>query len=229
MTVQNNLDPPLPAVEMATGDKPDATVIWLHGLGADGHDFEPIVPHLGLDTGPGVRFIFPHASVRPVTINGGMPMRAWYDIAGVTINDRTDETGVRESAEICEKFIERERARGIDMKRIVLAGFSQGGAIALSCALRLDQPLAGVIALSTYLPMPDKTAVELSDGGRCQRIFMAHGTQDPVVPIAMGRATHEWLKGHKIDVQWREYPMPHAVSPEEIQDIGEFLENQLRS
>jgi phospholipase/carboxylesterase len=195
-------------------------VIWLHGLGADGHDFEPIVPELRLESALRVRFVFPHAPVQPVTINGGYAMRAWYDIG----NDRRqDEAGIRASQARVEALIARERTRGVAARRIVLAGFSQGGAIALQTALRHPERLAGVLALSTYLPLAETLAAEAHPANRDAPIFMAHGTQDPLIPLARAAASRDTLRALGYDVQWREYPMPHSVCAEEIAEIGAWL------
>ena len=208
------------SVEIETGrDEPQGSVIWLHGLGADGHDFEPIVPELRLPEEFGVRFIFPHAPMRPVTINGGMKMRAWFDILSFDRDGLADEAGVRASTEILEDLIRRERDRGIDASKIVVAGFSQGGAIAIHAALRSKQALAGLMALSTYLPL----ASELGDEAVKLPIFMAHGTFDPVLPMALGRESADLLLSKGFDVEWHDYPMAHAVCAEEIEDIRRWL------
>ncbi len=198
-----------------------ASVIWMHGLGADGHDFEPIVDELDLPSRP-VRFIFPHAPRRPVTINGGMLMRAWYDISDAAIR-REDASGVRQSQAIVEQLIAGEVARGVASTDIVLAGFSQGGAIALQTALRHPARLAGVMALSTYLPLADMLAAEASAANRDLPIFMAHGKHDPVVVPARAGSSRDTLQGLGYAVQWQEYPMPHAVCPQEIVDISRWL------
>lgn len=198
-----------------------ASVIWMHGLGADGHDFEPIVDELDLPSRP-VRFIFPHAPRRPVTINGGMLMRAWYDISDAAIR-REDASGVRQSQAIVEQLIAGEVARGVASTDIVLAGFSQGGAIALQTALRHPARLAGVMALSTYLPLADTLAAEASAANRDLPIFMAHGKHDPVVVPTRASSSRDTLQGLAYAVQWQEYPMPHAVCPQEIVDISRWL------
>jgi len=208
------------SVEIETGrDEPQGSVIWLHGLGADGHDFEPIVPELRLPEEFGVRFIFPHAPMRPVTINGGMKMRAWFDILSLDRDGLADEAGVRASTGILEDLIRREQDRGIDASKIVVAGFSQGGAIAIHAALRSKQKLAGLMALSTYLPL----ASELGDEVVKLPIFMAHGTFDPVLPMALGRESADLLLAKGLDVEWHDYPMAHAVCAEEIEDIRRWL------
>ena len=214
-------------VELATGETPVGSVIWLHGLGADGHDFEPIVPELRLPPDLALRFVFPHAPVRPVTINGGMSMRAWYDIYSLDAAGRADEAGIRESSAILEALIEREVGRGIDTSKIVLAGFSQGGAIAIHTATRARVKLAGLMALSAWLPMPNAFAAEVVEnpdaGDTSLPIFMAHGSFDPVLPIQMGKAAAELLSSNDFRVQWHEYPMAHQVCMEEINDIRSWL------
>ena len=202
-----------------------ASVIWMHGLGADGHDFEPIVDELELPPRP-IRFIFPHAPRRPVTINGGMMMRAWYDISDAAIR-REDASGVRQSQAIVEQLIAGEVARGVASTDIVLAGFSQGGAIALQTGLRHPERLAGVMALSTYLPLADLLAGEASAANRDVPIFMAHGTADPVITLARAEQSRDALKSLGYRVEWRAYPMPHAVCPQEIADISAWLRRVL--
>jgi len=216
----------LNALEIATGPKPTAAVIWLHGLGADGNDFAPIVPELDLPPAP-IRFVFPHAPAMPVTINGGYVMPAWYDILGTDINRREDEAGVRASQKAVEELIAREAERGIAPSRIVLAGFSQGGAIALQTALRRSQPLAGVMALSTYVPLAATLAAERSAASNGVPIFMAHGTYDPIIPLATAQRSRDLLQGLGYAVEWYEYPMEHSVCPEEIAAIGAFLKKTL--
>jgi phospholipase/carboxylesterase len=206
------------AVEINTGPNPGAAVIWLHGLGADGHDFEPIVPELGL-TKP-VRFVFPHAPVRPVTINQGMRMRAWYDIFQFG-GGPEDEAGVRASQELVDQMIAEEKKRGIG--RIVLAGFSQGGALALQAALRQPEPLAGVLALSTYLPLSATLEPERSPANREVPIFMGHGQYDDIIPLARAEQSRQILERLGYKVEWHTYPMPHSICPEEIAHISAFL------
>ena len=217
-------DPPLviEPPEAAT-----ASVIWLHGLGADGHDFEPIVAELGEAVTRSVRYVFPHAPRIPVTINGGMVMRAWYDIADTDLANRADESGVRASAGIVEALIADELARGLDSTRILLAGFSQGGAIALHTGLRYGKTLAGILALSTYLPLQDQAAAELGEANRDIPIFLAHGSQDPVIPLALSERSRQFLAARGYRVQCHTYPMPHSVCPEEIRDIAVWLEQVL--
>jgi len=213
----------LPAVELETGPVPDAAVIWLHGLGADGNDFVPIVEELPLPPGLALRFVFPHAPVRAVTINNGFRMRAWYDLRAADFTTRADLAGVRESQRQVEALIRREQERGIAPGRIVVAGFSQGGAIALHAGLRHAGRLAAVIALSTYLVDPDSLPAEASAANRDLPVFMAHGTQDPVVRFAWGDASRRSLAAMGYAVEWHSYPMPHAVVWEEIAAVGAFL------
>jgi phospholipase/carboxylesterase len=216
----------LNALEIATGPVPTAAVVWLHGLGADGNDFAPIVPELDLPAGP-IRFVFPHAPSLPVTINGGYVMPAWYDILGTDVDRREDEAGVRASQKAVEQLIEREHGRGIAPNRIVLAGFSQGGAIALQTALRRPQPLAGVIGLSTYLPLAATLATERHTASNAVPIFMAHGRYDPIIPLATAERSRDLLQGLGYAVEWHQYPMEHSVCPEEIAAIGMFLRKVL--
>ncbi len=218
---------PLPCIEIETAPNPQHTVIWLHGLGADGHDFEPIVPELVDPRWPALRFVFPHAPVRPVTINGGMPMRAWYDIVGMEIAQRQDERGMRESVAQLEELVASEMARGVSSERILLAGFSQGGAIALACGLRHAHKLDGIIALSTYLPMAEKTAAEAAAANRATPIFFAHGTADPVVPLVLGEMSRNHLQGLGYAIEWHAYPMAHQVCAEEIADLRRFIGTRL--
>jgi len=213
----------LPSIELETAPNPTASVIWLHGLGADGNDFVPIVPELRLPQSLRVRFVFPHAPVRAVTINNGMRMRAWYDIAAADLNSRADLVGVRESQAQLEALIERENARGMPSERIVLAGFSQGGAIALYTGLRHAERLAGIMALSTYLIAPDKLATEASAANRGAPIFMAHGTADPVVRFQWGEASKRMLGAAGYPIEWHTYGMEHSVCMEEVQAIGAWL------
>jgi phospholipase/carboxylesterase len=210
------------AVEINTGPNPQASVIWLHGLGADGHDFEPIVPELELARP--VRFVFPHAPVRPVTLNQGMRMRAWYDILQLG-GGPEDEAGIRASQKLLEAMIAEEKKRG--MRSIVLAGFSQGGAIVLQTALRHAERLAGVLALSTYLPLNATLEAERSPQNRDLPIFMAHGQYDDIIPLARAEQSRKVLERLGYPVQWHVYPMPHSVCPEEITAISAFLRSVL--
>ncbi len=222
----------LEAVEIETGKNPTASVIWMHGLGADGNDFVPIVNELELDGTPAIRFVFPHAPMRPVTINNGYVMRAWYDVSFGDLEGqsrRADEKGVRESQAHITALIEREAKRGVAAEDIVLAGFSQGGAIALQTGLRHPRKLAGVIALSTYLPLAESLLQESAPANKATPIFMAHGTYDPVVPLMMGAGSMTLLSGLGYAVEWRQYPMPHSVCPEEIEDIGHWLRKILKA
>ena len=211
----------LDAVEIETGRAPHAAVIWLHGLGADGHDFEPIVPELSLALP--VRFVFPHAPMRAVTINGGAVMRAWYDVYGVEGVRREDAAGVRASQTCIEALIARERNRGVAPSRIVLAGFSQGGAMAIHTGLRHPERLAGIMALSCFVPQADTLAAEASAANREAPIFMAHGTHDPLIPIARARSGRDLLISLGYRVEWHEYRMPHSVCGEEIAEISAWL------
>jgi phospholipase/carboxylesterase len=214
---------PLPAIEIETGANPRHAVIWLHGLGADGHDFEPIVPELVAPGWPALRFVFPHAPVRPITINGGMAMRAWYDISGMEIAQRQDERGIRDSIRLLQEIVEREVGRGVDSRNIYLAGFSQGGAIVLSGGLRSPTRLGGIVALSTYLPMAEKTDAETSSANRDVPIFMAHGMLDPTISHALGEMSRDYLAQRGYAIDWHAYPMAHSVCAEEIADLRRWL------
>ena len=213
----------LPAIEIETGAKPNAAVIWLHGLGDDGRGWSEIVPALNMPATPAVRFIFPHAPVMPVTINNGYPMRAWYDIRENDFNQRADIAGVKRSQTQVELLVAREKARGIAARRIVLAGFSQGGAIALYAGLRHAERLAAIVALSTYVIAPVTLALEASAANRDIPIFMAHGTQDPVIQFRWAEASRQVLVAAGYNVEWHAYPMPHSAMPEEIDAISAFL------
>ena len=213
----------LEAIEIETAASPGASIIWMHGLGADGHDFVDVVPELGLPARPGVRFVFPHAPMRPVTINGGYVMRAWYDIRDDGGVRREDPAGVRASQKAIEALIAREKERGVPAAAIVLAGFSQGGAMALHTALRHTERLAGVMALSCSLPLSDTLAGEAAPANRDVSIFMAHGTHDPMIPMARALRAREVLTGLGYRLEWHEYPMPHSVCVEEIAHIGAWL------
>ncbi len=213
----------LDSIVMETAPEPDAAVIWMHGLGADGHDFEPIVRELSLPARPGVRFVFPHAPLRPVTINQGHVMRAWYDIRALAGVRREDEAGVRQSARQIEALIARERQRGIVPGRLVLAGFSQGGAMALHVGLRCPDRLAGVLALSCFLPLASTLAAEAAAANRDVPIFWAHGAHDPMVPLALAEQGREQVAALGYPIEWHQYPMPHSVCAEEIADIARWL------
>ena len=215
----------LDAIEIETVKNPTASVIWLHGLGADGNDFAPIVPELRLPKA-GIRFVFPHAPVRPVTINAGMRMRAWYDIADGA-NRREDERGVRASQVLIEALIAREKERGTKAGRLVLAGFSQGGAIALHAGLRHPERIAGIMALSAYAPVGEKLSAERSTANRDVPIFMGHGSDDPIIPLVRAEQSRNLLKSLGYPVEWHEYGMPHSVCPEELTDIGAWLRKVL--
>ena len=208
-------------VEVNSGENPVGSVIWLHGLGADGHDFEPIVPELNLPADLPLRFVFPHAPMRPVIINGGMVMRAWYDIVTLDAEGRADADGVRESTAILEALIAREIQRGVSAEKIIVAGFSMGGAIAINTALNTAHSLAGLMALSTYLPLPSE--VDGSSGNRDLPVFMAHGSFDPMLPMQWGRLSAQRLEETGFKVDWHDYPMAHAVCPQEIADIRNWL------
>ena len=213
----------LPCIELETGARPDAAVIWLHGLGADGNDFVPIVEEMRLPDALSIRFVFPHAPVRPVTLNNGFRMRAWYDIAPGDLMNRADLAGVRASRAQVEALMAREVARGIPARRLVVAGFSQGGVIALYTGLRHAARLAGIVALSTYVVQPDALGAEASAANRDVPIFMAHGTADPMVQFAWGEASRRALEAAGYGVEWHTYPMPHAVVWEEIVAVRDFL------
>jgi len=213
----------LETIELQTGDQPVASIVVLHGLGADGNDFVPIAQELDLsDVGP-VRFVFPHAPVRPVTLNGGMAMRAWYDILGADLARREDEPGLRTSITQVQALLDREAARGIPPERTVLMGFSQGCAMTLLAGLRAPQRLAGLVGLSGYLPLAATTAAERSAANRDTPVFLAHGRFDPMVVLARGTATRDALLALGQPVQWHEYPMQHSVCGEEIADLNAWL------
>jgi len=213
----------LPRVELESAPNPTAAVIWLHGLGADGHDFAGLVPELDLSNCPPIRFVFPHAPSLPVTVNGGYVMPAWYDILGTNLFSQQDSVGIQASERAIVALIEHEVALGIPADRIVLAGFSQGCAMALHAGLRLPQRLAGIMALSGYLPLADRLGAERHPANAQTPVFMAHGTQDPVVVIARGEASRDALVALGQPVDWRSYPMPHSVHPNEMTDISAFL------
>jgi phospholipase/carboxylesterase len=217
----------LDCVEHETGPQPTHSVIWLHGLGADGHDFAPIVPELQLPASLAVRFVFPHATIQPVTINGGMAMRSWYDILTPNLVKREDETGIRISEQAIQALIARENARGIPSSRIVLAGFSQGCAMTLHTGIRFKEKLAGLMGLSGYLPLIDMAAHEHEPVNAATPIFLAHGTHDPVVTLERAEASRAKLVDLGYQVQWHTYPMPHSVCAQEIDDISSFLQSVL--
>lgn len=222
------MDPLLPAIEIATAAAPRFSVIWMHGLGADGSDFEPVVPELGLDDSPGIRFIFPHAPAIPVTCNGGYVMPAWYDIISLDSSSRTvDESGIVRSRQAIRDLMTRENQRGVPCSRIFLAGFSQGGAIAYTTALTHAEPLAGVIALSTYIPSQKLIAAEAAAANHALPIFAAHGSEDDVVSIELGLRARDFLmaRGHRVN--WHDYPMPHSICIEEIQAVGQWLKDAM--
>lgn len=215
------------AVVMEPEGTPDAAVIWLHGLGADGFDFVPIVPELGLPEALQPRFVFPHAEVRPVTLNGGMAMRAWYDILSLDRGGAQDEAGIRASATRVDALIAEQEAAGVARSRIVVAGFSQGGAIALHAGLRHPQRLAGLMGLSTYLPLEHTLEAEASAANRDIPILMCHGSRDPMLPMALGQGSCQQLARLGWQPEWREYPMEHQVCMEEIRDIAAWLQRVL--
>lgn len=218
----------LPAIEIQSGKNPQYAVIWLHGLGADGSDFVPVVPELGLDEAPGIRFVFPHAPEIPVTCNNGYVMPAWYDIISLDSNSRRiDEAGIVNSREAIRHLIARENRRGIPCERIFIAGFSQGGAVAYTTALTHPEALAGIIALSTYLPSAELVSRELTEANRAIPIFAGHGTEDDVVSPELGLHARDFLRKNAYQVEWHEYPIPHTVCLEEIQAIGQWLKGRL--
>ncbi|RMH61565.1 MAG: carboxylesterase [Zetaproteobacteria bacterium] len=219
----------LPHITLETGPNPRGAVIWLHGLGADGHDFEPIVLQLGLPRDMPLRFIFPHAPAMPVTINGGYVMPAWYDIRRDDLGVEHDEAGIMRSALAIQALIEQQNMKGIDNRRIVLAGFSQGAAMALHLGLRLRERLAGIIALSGYLLLPARLAKEATRAALETPVFMAHGLDDPIVPITLAEAAHDRLARLGVEVAWHTYPMAHQVCPEEVRAIGRWLQEILSS
>ena len=223
--------PEIEYIEYQTGMDPAFSVIWLHGLGADGHDFEPIAPQLGISSDIAVRFIFPHAPERPITVNGGMVMRGWYDIVDLPVDpqqtQREDRAGLEESSAIVHELIAQENRRGIPTGNIFLAGFSQGGAVALFAGLRLEQKIAGIIALSTYLPHAGALEAERSEVNRETAVFYGHGTQDPLIPLEAAEESRDLLEKFGYSVEWHTYEMPHSVHPAEIRQIGEFINGLL--
>jgi phospholipase/carboxylesterase len=216
----------LDCIELQTGPQPTHAVIWLHGLGADGNDFAPLVPELRLGQVPQVRFVFPHAPVQAVTINNGMRMRSWYDILGPGRPE--DAASIRQSEAAVHALIARENTRGIPTSRIVLAGFSQGSAVTLHTGLRLKEKLAGMVALSGYLPLLELAQAENQGINATTPLFMAHGEFDPVVELRRGVASRDMLQSLGYDVRWHTYPMPHSVCAPEITDISEFLKSVLK-
>lgn len=220
-------NPALETIEIETGSNPSAAVIWLHGLGADGSDFVPIVRELDLAGCPDIRFVFPHAPTMPVTINNGYVMRAWYDIIGTDLGRREDEAGLRKSQALVEELIAAQKARGIPASRIVLAGFSQGCAMALQTGLRHQEKLAGLLCLSGYLPIHATVAAERNAANHDTPIFLAHGRTDPVVPVRLAEISREHLVALGHPVEWHEYMMPHSVCAEEVDDVSRWLQRVL--
>lgn len=218
----------LDAVEISPAGPARAALLWLHGLGADGHDFEPLIPQLGMVEELGVRVILPHAPRRPVTINGGMVMPAWYDIPGTDFRQGQDSAGIRASELQLRTLIEREISRGIAAERILLAGFSQGGALVLHTGLRYPLPLAGILVLSAYLPLAETLQAEAADANRAVPLMMAHGEQDPVVPLSLAGQSRDLLQQQGYTVAWHTYTMAHAVCPEELLDIRGWLADRLQ-
>ena len=217
------MTPLLETIDVETGPSPRAAVIWLHGLGADGHDFEPIVPEMQLPAGTPIRFVLPHAPMRPVTVNNGMVMRAWYDVVITGGRRQEDEPGVRESDQQVRALMARERERGVPASAIFLFGFSQGGAMALTTGVRYPERLGGIAALSCFLPLADKIAAEGSAANRDVPIFMAHGTHDPMIPLDRGAQARDHLTALDYRVEWHEYRMPHSVCAEEVADLSAWL------
>ena len=218
----------LPCVELGSEDA-QYSIIWLHGLGANGHDFEPIVPELNLPPAIKLRFVFPHAPQQPVTINSGVVMPAWYDIVSPELDHREDETGIRRSQQHIDALIQRENVRGVATENIIIAGFSQGGAIALHTGLRYPQRLAGILALSTYLPLVQTVRQEVSKINQDLPIFMAHGSHDPIVPLRLGDDSRHYLEQFGYQPEWKTYFMEHSVCPDEIRDISQWLFRLLAS
>jgi len=217
----------LQTVEQETGASPQWSIIWLHGLGADGHDFAPIVPELVRPGWPALRFVFPHAPVRPITINNGVPMRGWYDIVGMDFRSRADMDGVRASVVELDALIDREIERGVPAEHIFLAGFSQGGAVILTAALQRTAPLAGLIALSTYLP--EAESARRADNAVQVPVFMAHGTQDPVIPLQIAEHSAAAVRAMGLELQWQSYAMAHQVCAEELTALGDWLQERLQA
>lgn len=217
----------LESIEIETGKQPRHSVIWLHGLGADGHDFEPIVPELTRAGWPPLRFVFPHAPVRPITLNAGMRMRGWYDVQGLELMAIEDEAGILASVAEVERLIARERQRGVDSQRILLAGFSQGGAVALAAGLTHAERLAGIVALSTYLPIAARIEAQRAPIQGGLPVFIGHGAVDPIVPQMLGLAARQRLQAWGHPVEWHSYGMPHSVCAEEIRDLSGWMERHL--
>ena len=215
------------AVEVETGRTPTGSVIWLHGLGADGHDFEPLVPELVQPAERALRFVFPHAPIRPVTLNGGYAMRAWYDIAALDRRMPEDKSGIRASRAAIDTLIRRENSRGIASERIVLAGFSQGGAMALFAGTRYPEKLGGIMGLSCYLLLAARLGAERSAANQSTPVFLAHGRQDPVVALLLGQHAHQALEASGYPVEWHAYDMPHSLCPQEVTDIAAWLRRVL--
>ncbi|MGE4618850.1 MAG: dienelactone hydrolase family protein [Planctomycetota bacterium] len=219
-------DPPLDRITIETGDHPTAAVIWLHGLGADGHDFEPIIPELDLaGIGP-VRFIFPHAPVRPVTINGGMTMRAWYDILEISIDRKVDEAGIEESSKLVEALLAEQIESGIAPQRLILAGFSQGGAMAYHVGLKQPE-LAGILVLSAYLPIPTSLQPPLAQSTTVTPLLCCHGLWDPVVPVSLGESSATQVKEAGWPLEWKTFPAPHSLHPDEVTEISRWIKKLL--
>ena len=217
----------LDCIEVTTAEQCDYSVIWLHGLGASGHDFEPIVPELHLLQRPGIRFLFPHAPVRPITVNGGAAMRAWYDISSIDFEEREqDGDGIRDSAAAVADLIEHEIERGVPASRITLAGFSQGGAMALYCGLAGEHRLGGILALSCYLPLQSDVLPGLGEAHRRVPVFMAHGVADEVVQLRYGEQSRAALEASGVPLEWHTYPISHSVSADEVADISSWLKRQ---
>jgi phospholipase/carboxylesterase len=216
-------------IELATGANPKGSIIWMHGLGADCWDFVSIVKELGLPDDLPLRFIFPQAPMRPITINNGQVMPGWYDISMAELHRKPDEAGVRQSQALIEQLIAREVERGIAADKIILAGFSQGGAIALQTGLRYGKELGGILALSTYLTLEDSLAAEATIANANIPILMAHGTQDPLIPLALAVASRTRMEARGYKIDWREYPMPHSVCMEEVEDIGGWIQARFKS
>jgi phospholipase/carboxylesterase len=219
----------LDSVINETGTDPQWAVLWLHGLGADGNDFAPIVPELLRPHWPAIRFVFPHAPVQPITINNGVPMRAWYDIVSMDFRSRADAAGVAASVQVLDTLIDQQVAADIPAERILLAGFSQGGAVILSAVLRRSRPIGGLIALSTYLPDPETAAAQRAPDGIRPPVFMAHGVQDPVIPQAIAAHTAQTLKDLGFPLEWHSYPMAHQVCAEELEALGDWLDARFRA